>query len=111
MYSAMAEHEECVAVLLRRGALITSQDNNGQTALHWAALTGSYKCLKMLLAQAADVKIRDVDGRTPLHLATSHSSSKVHESYQLFSEYHNPQVHLYLCSVWQPLCVSSRHRT
>lgn len=42
MYSAMAEHEECVAVLLRHGALITSQDNNGQTALHWAALTVSH---------------------------------------------------------------------
>lgn len=41
MYSAMAEREECVVALLRHGALITFQDSNGQTALHWAALTVS----------------------------------------------------------------------
>lgn len=41
MYSAMAEREECVVALLRHGALITLQDSNGQTALHWAALTVS----------------------------------------------------------------------
>ena len=41
MYSAMVEREECVTVLLRHGALISAQDDNGQTALHWAALTVS----------------------------------------------------------------------
>ena len=42
MYSAMAERVECVEVLVRRGAFITAQDSNGQTALHWAALTVSW---------------------------------------------------------------------
>lgn len=41
MYSAMVEREECAALLLSHGALISAQDDSGQTALHWAALTVS----------------------------------------------------------------------
>ena len=41
MYSAMADRLECVELLLQKGALITAQDSNGQTALHWAALMAS----------------------------------------------------------------------
>ena len=41
MYCAMAEQPECLQVLLKKGALTTAQDNNGQTALHWAAITVS----------------------------------------------------------------------
>ena len=41
MYSAMAEQAECLQALLKKGALTTAQDSNGQTALHWAAITVS----------------------------------------------------------------------
>ena len=44
MYAAMADRWECVQLLLKHSALISARDNNGQTALHWAAATvGDYK--------------------------------------------------------------------
>ena len=41
MYSAMADREDCVKLLLKKHAHVSTRDNNGQTALHWAALSVS----------------------------------------------------------------------
>lgn len=41
MYCAMAEQVDCLQLLLKRGSFVSAQDNNGQTALHWAAVTVS----------------------------------------------------------------------
>ena len=49
----------CVCVCV----CVCVQDSNGQTAMHWAAVTGSYRCLKLLLAKNPDIRVRDVDGR------------------------------------------------
>ena len=63
MYSSMADRVECVELLLKRGASTAVQDGNGQTAVHWAAVTGSYRCLRVLLGKSPNLGTRDRDGR------------------------------------------------
>lgn len=41
MYSSMTDQVDALNLLLKKGAIVTAQDNNGQTALHWAAITVS----------------------------------------------------------------------
>ena len=41
MYCAMAEQTECLQLLLKHGSFVSAQDGNGQTAVHWAAITVS----------------------------------------------------------------------
>ena len=41
MYSAMAGHENCLKFLLKKHAHLSARDSNGQTALHWAAVSVS----------------------------------------------------------------------
>lgn len=41
MYSAMADREDCLKLLLKKHAHVSARDNNGQTALHWAAISVS----------------------------------------------------------------------
>ena len=38
MYAALADQVEVVQLLISKGALITAQDANGQTPMHFAAL-------------------------------------------------------------------------
>lgn len=84
MYSAMAEREDCLKLLLKKHAHVSARDNNGQTALHWAAVSvssthlqiklydvyfknlyfqGSLGCLKLLLAKVPNPAMKDNDGR------------------------------------------------
>ena len=53
--------------LLKKEADANIQDNEGQTALHWAARNGHEAVAGMLLEKGADVKILDNDGQTALH--------------------------------------------
>ena len=45
MYSAMAGHDDCLKLLLKKHAHLSARDNNGQTALHWAAVSVSNNVL------------------------------------------------------------------
>lgn len=54
--------------LLALGADISFQDTDGQSALHYASLTGSIEIVRCLLEHGAPVAQRDLLGRTPLHL-------------------------------------------
>ena len=54
--------------LLALGADVSFQDMDGQSALHYAALTGSIEIVRCLLEHGSPVGQRDLLGRTPLHL-------------------------------------------
>lgn len=61
---------DVVKVLLAAGAGVEARDNDGYTALHWAAMRGNGAIVELLLAQGASVGAADRTFRaTPLHLA------------------------------------------
>lgn len=51
------------------GEVLTHRDDNGETALHYAARFGPTQVMSRLLANGADVEARNDDGMTPLMLA------------------------------------------
>ena len=55
--------------LLKAGAGIDVRDNNGRTALHYAAAGGYTDVAKALVDHGADVNATDVDGVTPAEAA------------------------------------------
>jgi len=65
--------EECVEVLIERGADINLQDFGGETPLHWASLNGHKIPLELLLAKGANINAKADNGFTPLHSATINS--------------------------------------
>lgn len=65
-YAAANGHEDCVAILLQRGARVLP-NANGNTALHWAVLNKSVGCVRALLGSAeADVLAKNGFGRSAL---------------------------------------------
>ena len=57
--------------LLVGGANIELADDNGQTALIWAAKKGQLSCLQLLLDGGANVNAQDCLGHTPLMTAVA----------------------------------------
>lgn len=67
---AARENSKRVAVfLLANKAEVSAKDNEGMTALHWAALYGSTDVAEVLLKNGAKVNAKDKLGMTPLHRA------------------------------------------
>lgn len=56
MYSAMAEREDCLKLLLKKHAHVSARDNNGQTALHWAAVSVSSTHLQIVSCMMLTLK-------------------------------------------------------
>ncbi|MCO5557054.1 hypothetical protein L7F22_010610 [Adiantum nelumboides] len=52
---------------------VDAVDENGRTALLFAAGIGSDKCIRTLVEAGADVDGQDPDGLTPLHMATGYA--------------------------------------
>ncbi|XP_071947936.1 uncharacterized protein [Antedon mediterranea] len=53
---------------------VNQQDNDGMTALHWAAFHGRHEHVKLLMLRGTDIFITDVDEKTPLHWASQNGS-------------------------------------
>jgi hypothetical protein len=62
--------EAVKAIVVGVGVNMNAADENGVTALIWAARNGSFDCVKILLDAKADVKKGDPYGATPLHWAS-----------------------------------------
>ena len=61
--------EAVVRRLLEEGADVKAKDNNGLTALYWAARMGYDAVVGLLLDEEADTKAKDKDGLTALYWA------------------------------------------
>ena len=60
------KHEEVITYLLEHGADPLITDAEGNIALHWAALSGSYKTCEQLLNYGCDVNATNSIGETPM---------------------------------------------
>jgi len=66
--AAMSGNVEQVKALLQANPeLVSSKDENGRTALHWAAMFNQVAVAEALLAGKADINAKDNHGLTPLH--------------------------------------------
>ncbi|XP_023215585.1 protein TANC2-like [Centruroides sculpturatus] len=59
------------------GALITTKDENGFSALSWASMNGQIQAITWLLERGADINGTDSFGRTPLILSVTESNVEV----------------------------------
>lgn len=69
--AARARDGAAIAQLIRDGANIDEQDENGETALFAAALNGDAKIIDQLMIAGADAAIRNNRGMTALHAAAA----------------------------------------
>jgi ankyrin repeat protein len=68
---ASRDSEDIVKDLINRGADVTLQDGDGDTALHLTVQNGNVNLTKMLLAKKAPVNVKNKVGGTPLMWAAS----------------------------------------
>lgn len=64
------QYEESFECLLKHGAKVSSADNNGDTALHFAVRSANDVVIRQLLRTSADIEARNNIGWTPLLVAT-----------------------------------------
>jgi len=77
-------------LLLQHGANLQQKDQNGGTALHWAAINSTSEAAAVLLVAGADINGKDNDGWTPLHKACGRDKM---ETVQMLLQHHaNPNI-------------------
>ena len=59
-------HKAWIRRFYKRGASVNAKDNDGWTALHWAALGGHEAVVKLLLEKGAELESKNKNGWTPL---------------------------------------------
>lgn len=75
--AAGCDHFAIVDLLISKGADVRATDNEGDTALHQAAMADARRSARALLAQGADPNARNNNGRTPLHFAMMQGDSNM----------------------------------
>ena len=66
-----------IRLFISAGADVNAIDNNGRTALIWAAFSGCTEMAKLLISAGADVNIKDNNGETALIWAASSGCKKM----------------------------------
>ncbi|WP_353273619.1 tetratricopeptide repeat protein [Wolbachia endosymbiont (group A) of Agelastica alni] len=74
MYYKQGKYDKALKVFLEKGADLNAKNNDGETALHWAAKGGYQELVQLLLSKQADPNIQDNNGKTPLDLAKEKST-------------------------------------
>jgi ankyrin repeat protein len=77
IWAAEARKRNTSRVLLERGARINARDDNGDTALHAAALYADPALVDLLLSYDASVNVKNGIGQTPLHNAARHGQPAI----------------------------------
>jgi ankyrin repeat protein len=58
-------------MLLKRGAVVDAQSNEGMDSIYWAVQLDNTQVVRLLLEHGADLNVRDKLGGTPSRLGTS----------------------------------------
>ncbi|NGX51961.1 MAG: Phosphocholine transferase AnkX [Candidatus Anoxychlamydiales bacterium] len=79
--AAHAQHNDAglITKALKLTREINSQDNTGQTPMHYASYSGNKQALEILLQNGADKDITTNEGQTPLHYAAGKGHVKAVE--------------------------------
>ena len=56
-----------------------AKDNNGETALHWAALRGNVDVAKILIENGVHVNVTDKNNETAIEVAIRHGHHQIAE--------------------------------
>lgn len=69
--ASMFNLPEMVSLLLKYGASVAANSEDGATPLHYASASGSAECVRVLLlhADAETIALKDADGNSALHCA------------------------------------------
>ena len=77
---AKIKNKKVLQCLIDAGADLSIKDNDGNTALHWAAFERDSEVEAALMMAGADINIRNKKGETPLSIAAGRGNNKVLQS-------------------------------
>ncbi|KTF88881.1 hypothetical protein cypCar_00042086, partial [Cyprinus carpio] len=73
------EGERVAEMLLKSGADVNAEQQNGETAMHVAARHGALQMIRALIPEGGDVTWKSKVGENPLHVAVRHCHARVVE--------------------------------
>ncbi|XP_041932384.1 transient receptor potential cation channel, subfamily N, member 1 [Alosa sapidissima] len=73
------EGEKVAEMLLKSGADVNAEQENGETAMHVAARHGSLQMLRSLIEEGGDLTWKSKAGENPLHVAVRHCHAPIVE--------------------------------
>ncbi|XP_036423490.1 transient receptor potential cation channel, subfamily N, member 1 [Colossoma macropomum] len=74
------EGEKVAEMLLKSGAEVNAEQENGETAMHVAARHGALQMMRALIEEGADLTWRSKAGENPLHVAVRHCHAHMVEA-------------------------------
>ncbi|KAL5011500.1 hypothetical protein ScPMuIL_010051 [Solemya velum] len=77
-FAANLEQEECVRLLVAKGANPNLQDNNGNTVLHLCVINNKSEMFDLLHSLGANLDIKNRQGLTPLTLAAKLAKTEMY---------------------------------